>query len=195
MTFWNSIKDSRNPADFREYIDKYPDGEFAGVARRRLDSLEATLRAEATAPAREKAAKPANVFELRHAHQSFRTLRFATATVTVTAQGVRYSEVGQDAKSDHNLSFSCAEFKEAKFETFRNAQELKDIVGFGLQDAVKLSLEAAGKLDQAFTERDVAEAMLVAIRDSCGIKTSTSPSSRGWAIKPSSRAPVRPRPE
>jgi len=184
LTFWNSIKDSRNPADLREYINRYPDGEFAGVARRRLDGLEAALRAEAAAPAREKAAKPANVFELRHAHQSFTTLRFATATVTVTAKGVRYSEVGQDVKSDHDLSFSCAEFKEAKFEAFRNAREVKDIAGFGLQDAVKLSIRSAGKLDQAFTERAVAEAMLAAIRDSCGIKTSTTPSSRGWAIKP-----------
>jgi len=183
LTFWNSIKDSRNPADFRDYIDRYPDGEFAGVARRRLDSLEAALRAEA-APAREKAAKPANVFELRHAHQSFTKLRFATATVTVTAKGVRYSEVGQDVKSDHDLSFSCAEFKEAKFEAFRNAQELKDVLGFGLQDPVKLSIKSTGKLDQAFTERQEAEAMLVAIRDSCGIRTSTTPSSRGWAIKP-----------
>ncbi len=184
LTFWNSIKDSRNPADFREYIDKYPDGEFVGVARRRLDSLEAALRPEAAAPVREKATKPANVFELRHAHQSFRTLRFATATVTVTTQGVRYNEVGQDVKSDHDLSFSCAEFKEARFEAFRNAQELKDIAGFGLQDAVKLSLRSSGKLDQAFTERQEAEALLVAIRDSCGISSSTRPSSRGWAIKP-----------
>ena len=104
--------------------------------------------------------------------------------MTVTAQGVRYSEIGQDIKSDHNLSFSCAQFKEAKFEAFRNAQEVKDIAGFGLRDAVKLSIRSDGKLDQAFTEREVAEAMLEAIRDSCGIKTSTAPSSKGWALKP-----------
>ena len=184
LTFWNSIKDSGNPADFRDYLERYPDGEFAGVARRRLDSLEAARRAEANSPAREKAARPANVFEIRHAHRSFTTLRFAASTVTVTAQGVRYSEIGQDVKSDHNLSFSCAQFKEAKFEAFRNAQEVKDIAGFGLRDAVKLSIRSDGKLDQAFTEREVAEAMLVAIRDSCGIKTSTAPSSKGWALKP-----------
>lgn len=184
LTFWNSIKDSRNPADFREYIDKYPDGEFAGVARRRLDSLESALREEAAPPTREKATKPANLFELTHAHQSFTRLRFAAATVTVTDKGISYNEVGQDVKSDHNLSFSCAEFREAKFEAFRNPKEMKDISGFGLRDAVKLSIRSNGRLDQAFTEREVAQAMLAAIRDTCGIKTSTAPSSKGWSIKP-----------
>ena len=77
LTFWNSIKDSGNSADFRDYLERYPDGQFAGVARRRQDSLEAARRAEANSPAREKAARPANVFEITHAHRSFTTLRFA----------------------------------------------------------------------------------------------------------------------
>jgi hypothetical protein len=92
--------------------------------------------------------------------------------------------VGEDVRPDHDLSFTCAEFKEARFDAFRNAREMKDISGFGIQDAVKLSIRSTGKLDQAFTGREVAEAMLVAIRDSCGIKTTTRPSSKGWAIKP-----------
>src|SRR6267378_2554318 len=28
MIFWNSIKDSTNPDDFKVYLKKYPDGEF-----------------------------------------------------------------------------------------------------------------------------------------------------------------------
>ena len=40
MIFWNSIKDSTNPDDFREYLKKYPDGEFAGLAANRLKTLE-----------------------------------------------------------------------------------------------------------------------------------------------------------
>src|ERR1700720_1867195 len=40
MIFWNSIKDSTNPEDFKEYLKKYPDGEFAGLAANRLKTLE-----------------------------------------------------------------------------------------------------------------------------------------------------------
>lgn len=41
ITFWNSIKDSTNPDDFKEYLKKYPNGEFAGLAANRLKTLEA----------------------------------------------------------------------------------------------------------------------------------------------------------
>ena len=41
MIFWNSIKDSTNPDDFKEYLKKYPNGEFAGLAANRLKTLEA----------------------------------------------------------------------------------------------------------------------------------------------------------
>jgi formylglycine-generating enzyme required for sulfatase activity len=41
LIFWNSIKDSTNPDDFKEYLKKYPDGEFAGLAANRLKTLEA----------------------------------------------------------------------------------------------------------------------------------------------------------
>jgi formylglycine-generating enzyme required for sulfatase activity len=40
--FWNSIKDSTNPDDFKEYLRKYPNGEFTGLAANRLKTLEAT---------------------------------------------------------------------------------------------------------------------------------------------------------
>jgi hypothetical protein len=33
LVFWNSIKDSKNPDDFREYLKRFPDGLFSGLAR------------------------------------------------------------------------------------------------------------------------------------------------------------------
>jgi formylglycine-generating enzyme required for sulfatase activity len=33
LTFWNTIKDSRNPDDFRAYLEAYPNGRFAPLAR------------------------------------------------------------------------------------------------------------------------------------------------------------------
>jgi formylglycine-generating enzyme required for sulfatase activity len=40
LEFWNTIKSSTNPEDFKEYLKKYPDGEFSGLARNRLATLE-----------------------------------------------------------------------------------------------------------------------------------------------------------
>jgi TPR repeat protein len=37
--FWDSIKDSKNSADFREYLKKYPKGSFVGLARNRIAAL------------------------------------------------------------------------------------------------------------------------------------------------------------
>jgi Caspase domain len=35
LAYWESIKDSRDPADFQDYLKKYPQGEFAGLAANR----------------------------------------------------------------------------------------------------------------------------------------------------------------
>ena len=42
MALWNSVKDSKDPAEIQEYLKQYPDGIFAGLARNRLAALKAT---------------------------------------------------------------------------------------------------------------------------------------------------------
>jgi formylglycine-generating enzyme required for sulfatase activity len=39
--FWETIKGSGNAADFKAYLDSYPDGPFAAMARTRLQQIEA----------------------------------------------------------------------------------------------------------------------------------------------------------
>jgi hypothetical protein len=46
ITFWNSVKDSRNPAEIVAYLHKYPNGTFAPLARIRLESLKPKPPAE-----------------------------------------------------------------------------------------------------------------------------------------------------
>lgn len=41
LAFWNSIKDSTDPEDFRAYLKKYPNGQFADLAHNRIRTLEA----------------------------------------------------------------------------------------------------------------------------------------------------------
>ena len=40
IAYWESVKDSTNPEDFRAYLRKYPNGEFVDLARNRITSLE-----------------------------------------------------------------------------------------------------------------------------------------------------------
>lgn len=39
LSFWETIKNSNNAADFQAYIERFPNGTFAGLARNRLESL------------------------------------------------------------------------------------------------------------------------------------------------------------
>jgi hypothetical protein len=40
LTFWNSIKDSKNAADYQAYIDQFPKGTFVGLAKIRTRDLQ-----------------------------------------------------------------------------------------------------------------------------------------------------------
>lgn len=42
MSFWESIKNSTDPADFQDYLQKYPDGTYAALARRRAQPAAPT---------------------------------------------------------------------------------------------------------------------------------------------------------
>jgi hypothetical protein len=46
LMYWESIKDSKNVADFRAYLSKYPKGEFSGLAVNRVDYLAKSAAGE-----------------------------------------------------------------------------------------------------------------------------------------------------
>ncbi len=48
--FWESVRASRDPAELRAYLAKYPDGTFAPLARARLDALAAAAAKRAAEP-------------------------------------------------------------------------------------------------------------------------------------------------
>ena len=54
LTFWNSVEDSQDPADFQAYLQEFPGGRFAGLARNRIR----TLTPGPTAAAQPQAAQP-----------------------------------------------------------------------------------------------------------------------------------------
>ncbi len=56
--FWNDIKDTNIPSDFRMYLDAYPAGQFAAQARERLKQLETAGRPGTPAAPTRPAASP-----------------------------------------------------------------------------------------------------------------------------------------
>jgi hypothetical protein len=60
MVFWESVRSSSDPADFRAYLEQYPNGKFAVLARNRLSALnpKPAIPAPAAAPPASPAAGP-----------------------------------------------------------------------------------------------------------------------------------------
>lgn len=59
LTFWTSIKDQRDAADFEAYLRRYPDGHYADLARNRLAAIE-QAEARAALMAQPPSAAPAS---------------------------------------------------------------------------------------------------------------------------------------
>jgi len=53
-TFWDSVKNSKDPAEVRAYLDKFPNGLFAALARIRLRNLEGAGGSSAAPPAAQR---------------------------------------------------------------------------------------------------------------------------------------------
>jgi hypothetical protein len=50
LSFWDTIKTSTNPDDFKAYLQEYPEGKFVLLARNRINSLESAPKPEAPKP-------------------------------------------------------------------------------------------------------------------------------------------------
>ena len=48
LSFWESIKNSVDPEDYKAYLEKYPSGTFVALARNKLRSLEISTKPKAT---------------------------------------------------------------------------------------------------------------------------------------------------
>jgi formylglycine-generating enzyme required for sulfatase activity len=59
LGFWETIKGSNSAADFKAYLDSYPDGPFAATARTRLQQIEAKHEPKIEAKNEAKPAAPA----------------------------------------------------------------------------------------------------------------------------------------
>jgi len=94
MLYWNAIKDSQNPADFRAYIAKFPQGLFVELANNRIAALDAKASGRSPATAAGLTSGPATIKDIEVAFKSNmydETIRVAT----------RFLEATPDSKEAH----------------------------------------------------------------------------------------------
>lgn len=50
LAFWNSVKDAKNAAEIKTYLDRYPKGTFAAIAKVKFNELQAPVATPTPAP-------------------------------------------------------------------------------------------------------------------------------------------------
>ena len=108
MAYWNAIKDSRNPADFRAYTTKFPGGLFVDLANSRISSLEAEAKENERKQldaANDERIRNTRLFDVKHSDGTDGTLTIAPGAI---AFEVRKRSEKNDRK---NIIFQCSEIK------------------------------------------------------------------------------------
>jgi len=105
MTYWNAIKDSRNPSDFRAYVSKFPNGLFVEIANGRVAMMEGEAREK------EKAKVAADESErARNSHLfAVKDASGAEGTLTVTPGTLSFEPKKENQKK--NVIIQCSEIK------------------------------------------------------------------------------------
>jgi hypothetical protein len=110
MVFWESVRSSSDPADFRAYLEQYPNGKFAALARNRLSVLtpKPAIPEPAAAPTTARAPGAVSVgdtwtYRLVEPRRTDgpRQREYRVKVATVSGNGIveQYS-IGQDAASE-----------------------------------------------------------------------------------------------
>jgi tetratricopeptide (TPR) repeat protein len=105
MMYWNAIKDSRNPSDFRAYVTKFPGGLFVELANSRIATLDAeaneTARARANAAAEERN-RNTHLYDVQDASRTSGTLTVAPGTISFEPRKQKENKI---------LTVPCSEIK------------------------------------------------------------------------------------
>lgn len=115
MMYWNAIKDSRNPNDFRAYIQKFPGGLFVELANSRITALETESaerdRAKASAAAEDRI-RNTHIYDVRDVGGTEGSLTVAPGTLTFEPK---------KANAKRNMTIQCSEIK--RIESGKSAMQ------------------------------------------------------------------------
>src|SRR6185369_566734 len=105
MMYWNAIKDSRNPNDFKAYVTKFPGGLFVELANSRIASLDAEAnerdKAKANAAAEERI-RNTHLFDVHDEGRGEGTLTVAPGTLVFEPK---------KANASKTMTIQCSQIK------------------------------------------------------------------------------------
>ena len=108
MTYWNAIKDSKNPADFRAYANKFPGGLFVDLANSRISALEVEAKEnerKQLEAANDERIRNTRLFDVKHSDGT-------DGTLTVAPGAIAFEVRKRSEKNDRkNVIFQCSEIK------------------------------------------------------------------------------------
>jgi uncharacterized caspase-like protein/tetratricopeptide (TPR) repeat protein len=105
MTYWNAVKDSHNPSDFKAYVNKFPNGLFVEIANGRVAMLEGEAREKERAKLAADEAERA-----RNTHLfDVRDVSATPGTLTVAPGAISFEPRKQNEKK--NVTVPCSEIK------------------------------------------------------------------------------------
>jgi tetratricopeptide (TPR) repeat protein len=105
MLYWNAIKDSRNPSDFKAYVTKFPGGLFVELANSRIASLEAEANERNTAKANAAAEERIRNTHLFDVHDEGR----GEGTLTVAPGSLVFEP--KKANASKTMTIQCSQIK------------------------------------------------------------------------------------
>jgi len=138
MTYWNAVKDSRNPSDFRAYVNKFPSGLFVEIANGRVAMLENELREKERAKLAADEAENARNSHLFAVKDSSGT----EGTLTVTPGTLSFEPKKENAKK--NVTIQCTELK--RVEAGQSAFVLPHVNMFLNADSANAKQSKSGQL-------------------------------------------------
>jgi hypothetical protein len=135
IVFWNTIKDSHDPALYRAYLKKFPDGVFKEIAEVEVAKAAAPVGDRPAASARPP--DEVQTFLIHHVHRG----TDPEGRLWVGAGKVEFQEHGDGSNPEHNFSATCVQITHAGTEgradglgNLRNDAEVKIKIGPKEQD-------------------------------------------------------------
>lgn len=91
LTYWSSVKDSTSPTILRTYLDRYPDGEFAAIARALVEHYEQQAKVAVAEREREqkRLEEEKRAAELKRLEEERRVREAALAEARVRAEAAK----------------------------------------------------------------------------------------------------------
>jgi len=133
LTFWLSVKESTSPKVLATYLERYPDGEFAAIARALAEHYDRKLKAEQAAQEeerkrREEQAKAAEVIRIEEER------RAREAAIAEEHKGAEEGKAGEETRRQE---------KQQRAELMARTEELRKAL-----EEVRLAREAANAAEE-----------------------------------------------